>query len=147
MDRHGMQIIERLDSKEFLEYLNETENTICGRNPISIFLQMVEMYHENASNERVNMEFLDYSQSSKVKSADESSVSYAAGCAYVWNFETTTDSGAWIKSDEYMIINIMWTVHSEQQISRSAKIYKISEFVAIALKNIKACLIKKFQRF
>jgi AmmeMemoRadiSam system protein B len=83
MDRHAMQIIERLDSNEFLEYLNETENTICGRNPISIFLQMVELYHENAENERVNMEFLDYSQSSQVKSEDDSSVSYAAGCAYV----------------------------------------------------------------
>merc|ERR1712048_116960 len=46
MDRHAMEIIEKLDSNEFVDYLDKTENTICGRNPITIFIKMVEMYHK-----------------------------------------------------------------------------------------------------
>lgn len=38
LDRMGMEIIETGDPDAFKQYLQEYENTICGRHPISVFL-------------------------------------------------------------------------------------------------------------
>jgi predicted class III extradiol MEMO1 family dioxygenase len=40
LDRMGMEIIETGDPVAFKEYLQEYENTICGRHPISVFLHV-----------------------------------------------------------------------------------------------------------
>ena len=40
LDRMGMDIIETGDAESFKKYLLETENTICGRHPISVFLHV-----------------------------------------------------------------------------------------------------------
>lgn len=40
LDRMGMDIIETGDPDNFKKYLLETENTICGRHPISVFLHV-----------------------------------------------------------------------------------------------------------
>lgn len=40
LDREGMQIIERLDPEPFAAYLRKYSNTICGRHPIGVFLQV-----------------------------------------------------------------------------------------------------------
>ncbi|KAI3502055.1 hypothetical protein L1887_30086 [Cichorium endivia] len=41
LDKMGMEIIETGDPDEFKRYLLETDNTICGPHPISVFLHRV----------------------------------------------------------------------------------------------------------
>lgn len=40
LDRMGMEIIETGDADSFKRYLQQYENTICGRHPISVFLNV-----------------------------------------------------------------------------------------------------------
>ena len=40
LDHRGMGLIEALDPMGFSAYLEETQNTICGRRPISILLNV-----------------------------------------------------------------------------------------------------------
>lgn len=40
LDWMGMDIIERGDPEAFEQYLLEYDNTICGRNPISVYLHV-----------------------------------------------------------------------------------------------------------
>lgn len=40
LDKTGMDIIETGDPDAFKQYLLETDNTICGRHPISVFLHV-----------------------------------------------------------------------------------------------------------
>ena len=40
LDRLGMESISTLNSKSFLDYLTKYENTICGRNPIQLMLNV-----------------------------------------------------------------------------------------------------------
>lgn len=39
-----MELIEKHDSKGFQKYLDETDNTICGRNPILILLNVNKIF-------------------------------------------------------------------------------------------------------
>ncbi|XP_073135194.1 uncharacterized protein [Henckelia pumila] len=78
MDKMGMDIIETGGPDAFKEYLLETDNTICGRHPISVFLQMLKH-----SSTRMKIRFLRYEQSSQCKSMRDSSVSYASAIAKV----------------------------------------------------------------
>eukprot|EP00301_Raphidiophrys_heterophryoidea_P025609 c8634_g1_i2.p1 GENE.c8634_g1_i2~~c8634_g1_i2.p1 ORF type:complete len:290 (-),score=63.32 c8634_g1_i2:157-1026(-) len=73
LDAQGMQAIESQNLSTFLSYLNDTHNTICGRNPICVFMQAL------ASSQRLwDVKFVKYAQSSKVVSMRDSSVSYAS---------------------------------------------------------------------
>ncbi len=38
LDKRGMNLIESHDFKGFTNYLGETDNTICGRHPIGVFM-------------------------------------------------------------------------------------------------------------
>ncbi|CAH9099804.1 unnamed protein product [Cuscuta europaea] len=76
LDKRGMDIIETGDPDAFQEYLSKTENTICGRHPISVFLHMAK----NCST-KMKIKFLRYEQSSQCKSMRDSSVSYASAAA------------------------------------------------------------------
>ena len=69
-----MNIIQNQNHLEFHQYLKETRNTICGRHPIGILLALIE----NSKLDRGSLLFLDYSQSTKVISINDSSVSYAS---------------------------------------------------------------------
>lgn len=40
LDHMGMDIIETGDPEAFKKYLQEYDNTICGRHPISVFLHV-----------------------------------------------------------------------------------------------------------
>lgn len=40
LDRQGMELIEQLDPEPFSAYLRKYNNTICGRHPIGVFLQV-----------------------------------------------------------------------------------------------------------
>jgi len=78
MDREGMKLIESLDPLAFNDYLKRTNNTICGRHPISVMLHAAEYFHQ-MNNHRADFCFLDYSQSNQCRSSHDSSVSYASG--------------------------------------------------------------------
>ncbi|KAL6523889.1 hypothetical protein OROMI_030984 [Orobanche minor] len=78
LDKMGMDIIETGDPDAFKQYLSETDNTICGRHPISVFLHMLKN-----SSTKVKIRFLRYEQSSECKSTGDSSVSYASAAAKV----------------------------------------------------------------
>jgi len=82
LDQRAMEAIATLDPPVFTDYLKDTQNTICGRNPICVMLQAAEHFRQ-MNNHNHEMRFLKYSQSNKCRSANESSVSYAAGALYV----------------------------------------------------------------
>ncbi|PRP88550.1 hypothetical protein PROFUN_02961 [Planoprotostelium fungivorum] len=74
LDRDGMTAIETLQPDGFYAYLKKTKNTICGRHPIGIFMQMIK-----AAGNKQTIRFVHYAQSSKCMSQRDSSVSYAVG--------------------------------------------------------------------
>ncbi|KRX05425.1 hypothetical protein PPERSA_05534 [Pseudocohnilembus persalinus] len=80
LDKKGMEFIEKQDSKKFNEYLQDTDNTICGRHPIGILLQIIE---NSKFKEQLKTQFLQYAQSNKCTKQTDSSVSYAAGVTYI----------------------------------------------------------------
>ena len=42
LDRKGMQLIETLEPVDFKNYLKQYDNTICGRHPIAVFLNVYD---------------------------------------------------------------------------------------------------------
>ena len=63
-----MDIIERLDAPGFTSYLKQYGNTICGRHPIGVFLNMVaELRAAAANGYNMDLKFLKYAQSSQVR--------------------------------------------------------------------------------
>lgn len=77
LDKMGMDLIETLEPTDFKNYLRKYENTICGRHPISVLLNIVK-YLRNKKHSNFSLKFVDYSQSSKCKRKQDSSVSYAS---------------------------------------------------------------------
>jgi AmmeMemoRadiSam system protein B len=75
VDKMGLAHIQSKSHKDFVEYLRETHNTICGRHPIGIWLAWIHILSPTI---KINVDFLAYSQSSQVKSESDSSVSYAS---------------------------------------------------------------------
>ncbi|KAI9348095.1 cell motility mediator [Obelidium mucronatum] len=88
LDREAMALIERLDIAGFSAYLARTKNTICGRHPISLLLQTVAAVAMRQSTESMQnhsgfeLQFVRYTQSSRVTRVTDSSVSYASGVLY-----------------------------------------------------------------
>ncbi|KAK6052164.1 Memo-like protein [Cooperia oncophora] len=82
LDRDGMDAIETLNPQIFNDYLKRTQNTICGRNPITVMLQAAEHFRM-MNNHTHEFRFLKYSQSNKARSVNDSSVSYAAGALFM----------------------------------------------------------------
>ncbi|SCU79201.1 LAFA_0B01442g1_1 [Lachancea sp. 'fantastica'] len=79
LDKFAMSILTREEPRDkydlWKHYLEVTGNTICGEKPISVMLSALSQ-HESA---RIQFEWPDYSQSSRVSSVTDSSVSYGAG--------------------------------------------------------------------
>ena len=73
MDMKGIEILIGGKVEEFEEYLCETENTICGRYPLILLLQLLKQRRK-----KFNAKLLHYAQSNRAKSDSDSSVSYAA---------------------------------------------------------------------
>ncbi len=69
-----MELIAQQNGKSFFDYCEKSGNTICGRHPIGVLLGAL------AANKNLATEtkFVNYSQSEKVMSAQQCSVSYAA---------------------------------------------------------------------
>ena len=83
LDKQALDIIEEINSEKLDKYFKRTRNTICGRNPISISLSLVEKYKNYHKNEKVEYIKAGYTQSNKVKSMYETSVSYAAAVNFI----------------------------------------------------------------
>ncbi|KAJ1788123.1 hypothetical protein LPJ59_005591 [Coemansia sp. RSA 2399] len=92
LDWAGMREIARLDHRAFSQYLEETDNTICGRHPIGVLLASVNaLYSRNqldgalaaSAADSPRLRFVKYDQSSKVHSPKDSSVSYASAYLYL----------------------------------------------------------------
>lgn len=78
LDKTGTTLIEKQDADGFLQYLESTENTICGRHPITVFLYALKHSGLNTSTK-----LLHYQQSEKVKTTKQTSVSYASIATYI----------------------------------------------------------------
>ena len=83
LDKQALDIIAEMDSKKFDAYIKKTKNTICGRNPITIVLSIIEEYQKNHQNKKISFDTAGYSQSEKCKTMNDSSVSYAAGVNFI----------------------------------------------------------------
>ena len=79
LDHAGMQHIENNDYTGFTKYLRETENTICGREPIRLLLQTIK----SSQNKGPDIKFVKYDQSNQVKKMNDMSVSYASALIYL----------------------------------------------------------------
>jgi predicted class III extradiol MEMO1 family dioxygenase len=77
LDAEGMQHLAALDGRAFAAYLQRTANTICGRKPLALLLDMLAVAHARGG-ARMCLDFVAYAQSAAVRSAQDSSVSYAA---------------------------------------------------------------------
>ncbi|RSH87910.1 uncharacterized protein EHS24_000428 [Apiotrichum porosum] len=84
MDHEGMDLLRKPARQGAVEeweaYLARTKNTICGRNPITVLLHLIQ--HEYAGKpgaDDVTFDFVRYEQSSKCKDGRDSSVSYVSG--------------------------------------------------------------------
>lgn len=80
IDRKGMDLIELQRPGAFADYFREYSNTICGRHPIAVWLNCVVANSENGI-EKLDVRFVRYAQSSRVRSSNDSSVSYASAVA------------------------------------------------------------------
>ena len=74
LDSIGMDKIKLQEPGAFAEYLREYKNTICGRHPIGVLMNLLDL-----SETSFEVNFTKYEQSSKVVKKNDSSVSYAAG--------------------------------------------------------------------
>lgn len=79
-----MNLIEKLNPEAFVAYLREYQNTICGRHPISVFLQSIVALQKQKYD--LSFKFLRYAQSNHVERQNDSSVSYASG-SLILNWE------------------------------------------------------------
>ncbi|ANZ74486.1 BA75_00072T0 [Komagataella pastoris] len=73
VDKKGMELISKGDVTLWRQYLQATENTICGAYPLTVLLKLM--------GKADTFEWLGYTQSSHVLDPYDSSVSYASGYA------------------------------------------------------------------
>ena len=83
LDRQALKIISEMNSSKMDQYFKKTRNTICGRNPITIVLSIIENYKKNHSDKKLSFDTVGYSQSNKAKSKYDSSVSYAGAVNFI----------------------------------------------------------------
>lgn len=87
LDHNGFDNLNDSDSiAAFTDYLKFTGNTICGREPILLFLQILR-----TSNIKGRWELIDYSQSNILNSTDEHSVSYLSAVYNVFSKQSPRD--------------------------------------------------------
>ena len=83
LDKQALDIIGEMNSAKLDQYFKQTRNTICGRNPITVVLTMIEKYRALHKDKKVTFDTVGYAQSNKVSSKQETSVSYAAGVNFI----------------------------------------------------------------
>jgi AmmeMemoRadiSam system protein B len=80
LDRRGMSHIELQEPGAFAKYIRETQNTVCGRHPVAVWMHAIR-HNKDMGVEELEVKFVRYAQSSKVTSMYDSSVSYASAVA------------------------------------------------------------------
>jgi len=79
VDFESMGACESGNHLEWLESLEETGNTVCGRHPIGVIMCAIEEVRKRENKQDIgNFRFVRYERSSEVKKVNESSVSYAS---------------------------------------------------------------------
>jgi AmmeMemoRadiSam system protein B len=84
LDKMAMDAIETGKHGEFLDNLQETGNTVCGRHPIGVVLAAIEALEaegKSLGDGRGKFKFVRYERSSEVEDITDSSVSYASAYA------------------------------------------------------------------
>ncbi|KAH7120005.1 MEMO1 family [Dendryphion nanum] len=79
VDLESIDAVETGEHHQFLEQLEDTGNTVCGRHPIGVFMAAVEQAELKEGEGR--FKFVRYERSSLVESVRDSSVSYASAFA------------------------------------------------------------------
>ena len=77
LDQRAIDYIEKIDLIGFKNYLKASRNTICGRNPIILLLNLLQ------KDGNYLVKSLQYDQSSKVRDITESSVSYVSAKVFI----------------------------------------------------------------
>ena len=80
LDKKGMDLITLQRPGAFADYFREYSNTICGRHPISVWLNAI-VTNKDSGNERLTVRFVKYAQSEKAVTTEDHSVSYASAVA------------------------------------------------------------------
>lgn len=84
VDQLCMDVVENGNHQHFLNVLEETGNTICGRHPIGVALAAIEALSKKASEAgRARFQFVRYERSSDCVNVRDSSVSYCSAFAVV----------------------------------------------------------------
>ena len=75
LDKDGIKCIVEQDNDKFNEYLDITDNTICGRHPIGVLLECLRAQDAKT----FETELAQYGQSGKIiDNKSDTSVSYAS---------------------------------------------------------------------
>lgn len=80
VDFESMDAVESRQHSVFVEQLERTGNTVCGRHPIGVFMAAVEAA-EGLGEGAGRFKFVRYERSSEVVSVRDSSVSYCSAFA------------------------------------------------------------------
>jgi len=84
VDFECIQACETGSHEAWLQVLEHTGNTVCGRHPIGVMMAAVEeLRQQQEAHETGAFKFVRYERSSEVKKVRESSVSYASAFAVV----------------------------------------------------------------
>ena len=84
LDKMAMDAIEGGKHGEFLDNLQATGNTVCGRHPIGVVMAAIEVLEEEGKmggGNKGKFKFVRYERSSEVEEVGDSSVSYASAYA------------------------------------------------------------------
>jgi len=83
VDRESWEAVETGEHAAFVEQVERTGNTVCGRHPIGVMMAAIEKWRI-ASSERADkgrFRFVRYERSSLVEKVSDSSVSYCSAYA------------------------------------------------------------------
>lgn len=83
VDMQSMDAIETGRHCEFLQELEKTGNTVCGRHPIGVVMAAIEeLRKENGLGEEIGLfQFVKYDRSELIDNPRDSSVSYCSAFA------------------------------------------------------------------
>ena len=83
LDKSSMDAVEGGKHKDFVDNIDETGNTVCGRHPIGVIMASIEKLKEQgkADVEKGRFKFVRYERNEDVEDVMGSSVSYASAFA------------------------------------------------------------------
>jgi AmmeMemoRadiSam system protein B len=84
LDKLAMDAVETGNHEAFLENLEKTGNTVCGRHPIGVVMAAIEILEKEgkvSGEGKGKFKFVRYERSSDVEDISDSSVSYASAYA------------------------------------------------------------------